>query len=520
MPLTFQHRYLALVAEIEREFRVREWRCGDADLWPLARMDLFLDMHWRHTGQVAQPLPPLARRAAALLATPFTNAWKSRNDLKRWTMRPTPADAVVLGDDVSLDLVDGAWQDRFAEPVIAELERRGRSTFVMQPGDLGRLPWRRKTYAANLVDAWSRLAGRARTDPTELPDLEAVHAYLAREGIKAPSLARAALERRARVTLVAADAFERILKTVRPRLAFVTTFYAGLAPAFLLACRRLGILSIDLQHCPQDGGHKAYGWSNVPAEGYGLLPAVFWNWNQADADNINRWASALPQPWHQAIHGGDTQLAGFSGQSAHWQQRFREVAGSAGYAREIIVALQPIAGQAPIWDLLAQAIERAPSDWRWWIRRHPSSPPHQDPAFGRLLSLRRDNVLIEQASTLPLPVLLPHMSTLVSLMSGAAAEAAMFGVPALFLSEEARGPFGGLIERGCARVIDPRQINAEIEALADARPGRSPIAQPSLSETLDRLEEIAADYAALNPARRNPEPRKGNRSQRPGLAPG
>ena len=40
--MTFQHRYLALVAEIERRFRVSQWRLGDVDIWPLARMESLL----------------------------------------------------------------------------------------------------------------------------------------------------------------------------------------------------------------------------------------------------------------------------------------------------------------------------------------------------------------------------------------------------------------------------------------------------------------------------------------------
>ena len=453
MPATFQDRHLGLVAEIERDFRVAQWKRGDVDIWPLARMDLFLDMHWRHTGQTRPSPSPLLRRVAAQLATPFTNAWKSRHDLKNWTVRPFQAHAVLLGDGVSLDLIDDAWQDRFGESLIAEFERQGLRTFIMQPGDLSRLPWRHPTFAANLVDAWARIARRADSVPASLPDHDDVNAFLRKKGIEAPSLARTALERRAASVSKSADAFMLILRKVRPRLAFVVTFYAGLGPAFVLACRRLGILSVDLQHCPQDGAHKAYVWSNVPNEGYSTLPAAFWTWNRSDADHIDRWAAQLPAPWHQSVYGGNTQLANFcGGASDAWGKQFRAIAGERPFAREILVALQPIAGQVKVWDELAQIIEAAPANWRWWIRRHPSSRGEQDAAFGRLLALRGDNIVIEAASRLPLPALLPHMTVLVSLMSGAAGEAAMFGVPAFFLSEEANGPFGDLIARGCARV--------------------------------------------------------------------
>jgi hypothetical protein len=259
----------------------------------------------------------------------------------------------------------------------------------------------------------------------------------------------------------------------------------------------LGILSVDLQHCPQGGGHKAYVWSNLPNIGYSALPAVFWTWNSSDADHIERWAKQLPAPWHQALNGGNTQLVDFCDLSGAWDKRFKAIAGDRPFAREILVALQPIAGQRFFWDQLAQIIETTPAHWRWWIRRHPASRAQQDSAFGRLLSLRGDNVVIEQASQLPLPALLPHMTALVSLMSGAAGEAAVFGVPAFFLSDEAKGPFGNLIASGCARVVDPTQLVQEIERLSEPRADRPEINQPPLAETLRSLEKIAGSYHDL-----------------------
>ncbi len=193
--------------------------------------------------------------------------------------------------------------------------------------------------------------------------------------------------------------------------------------------------------------------------------------------------------------GGNTQLANFCGASGAWDKRFQAAAGNRPFAREILVALQPIAGQTHRWDQLAEIIETAPANWRWWIRRHPASRAQQDSAFGRLLSLRGDNVVIEPASELPLPALLPRMTALVSLMSGAAGEAAIFGVPAFFLSDEAQGPFGNLIAKGCARIVDPVELVPEIEKLSEPR--RLEINQPSLAGALRSLEKIADGYHDL-----------------------
>jgi hypothetical protein len=324
--------------------------------------------------------------------------------------------------------------------------------------------------------------------------------FLAGNGVSTPSLGRAALARRAAVICTTASAFEAVLRIVKPKLAFVVTYFAGLGPSFVLACRRQGILSVDLQRCPQDSAPMAYAWSALPDNGYSTLPARFWNWTETDAANIQDWANRLALPWHQGIHGGHTQLAAFvdDGDTAGiWNAKFSAMAGNVPFEREILIALQPIGGHRANWDALAAQIEAAPATWRWWIRRHPASRAYQDAEFGHLLSLRKSNVMIEQASALPLPVLLRNMSVLLCLASGAAVEAEMFGVPVLFLSGESRGPFAELIARGTARVIDVGDVDAEIALLPRSPLRPSPARAPALGETLRRLEVIADDYAQM-----------------------
>ncbi len=494
----FHRRYLDLVEQIERRFAVTAWKSGDVDLWPLARMDLYLDLlRDRHGAAMSQPSWRLWR-AAASLATPLTNLWRSRSDLAHRVGRPAPAHAIILGDGVSLDRVDGAWQDRFGEPVIAALERRGLRSLLMQGGRVNRLPRRRPTFAANVIAARGAVGARLSRAVADLPDHAAVLAFLRDNEVRAPSLGRAALEHRARLVSATASAFERVLRATRPRLAFVVTWYAGLGPAFVLACRRQGILSVDLQHCPQGGAHKAYsGWA-LPKAGYAVMPAVFWCWSEADAAHIRGWAETLPAPWPRSLHGGHAQLSPFlddDSEAARTWDAAVDAAAPGPAAREILVALQPLPGHAGVWTALAAQIEASPPDWRWWIRRHPAATPAQDAEFGPLLAGPR--VLIEPAARLPLPALLRRMSVVVSLASGAASEADAFGVPALFLSPEAEAMFPDLIARDRAQVVEAATVDAHIAALPRAPPRPRSAIAPTVDETLARLETMAAEYRRL-----------------------
>jgi hypothetical protein len=495
----FHHHYLEIVDEIERNFPVADWKSGDVGIWPLARIDLHLDMQRQETGELAPRPRTLPLRALGCAARPAINRWRSRHDRAHRVVRPRPADAIFLGDGVSLDYVDGAWEDRFGEPVIAALEERGCRTFLMQRGDLARLPWRRPTYATNVIDRSAALAASFSRDPVHLPGHRAVMDYLHDNAITAPSLDEISLATRARATSIAASAFEKMLHVVRPRVAFVVTYYAGLGPAFLLACRRAKLLSVDIQHCPQEGAHKAYHWSSLPKDGYATVPAVFWSWSERDAADIQERVTTHAPLWHRTVHGGNTQCAPFLGPEnatiRDWNRKFSAIAGE-NYEREILVALQPISGQRPLWDRLADQMESSPASWRWWIRRHPAAHAGQDAEFGRLLTLKRPNVLVEQASRFPLPALLPHMSALVSLASGAAGEAEMFGVPSLFLIPEAADTFGRLIARGAARIIDVQRVSAEIAGSPAGAHRNATMRAPEVGQTLHVLEGLAEHYRA------------------------
>lgn len=487
--------YRSLTDTIERECRVAEWRAGDIDLWPLASQDLFLDI-FRKTGSDSAPSPgPFIARATSTLSTPATNLWKSRHDITHWLARPHGADAILLGDGVSLDRVDGCWRDRFGEPIVSALERQGRSCFVMQSGNLRRLPWARPTYAANQVASRAAAAAALTRRPNlELPDHGRALRLLAQSGIEAPSLATERLERRARVVAAQAAGFDRILRRVRPRLAFVVTYYAGLGHAFVLACRRRGILCVDLQHCPHDHAHRAYHWSQVPSGGYSTLPGLFWNWTEEDAANIRRWSDGL---WHRAVAGGHTQIAALTGEGDRlWRSSLVGVGERSTFDRDILVALQPIGGKAGIWAALADVMESSPRAWRWWIRRHPASTAAQDKNYARLLSLDRPNAVVGEAAQIPLPALLGQMDAVVSLASGAAAEAAMFGVPAFFLDGEALDTFPSLIAAGKASLIDVGALVAAIARVSSSG-SRPPISGPPIEATLGKIDRLAEEYSRL-----------------------
>src|SRR6266446_4759427 len=506
--IDYHSRFLALVDEIETTFPVAEWLLGDVPVWPLARAELYLALYSQSTGTGRQSpqhgIWPRIAQATSFAATPLLNLWRSRFDLRHVVMLPRRANALFLGDGVSLDKIDGGWQDRFCDPLISAMESNGHTTLLMQQGDLRRLPWSRPTFSANRIDRWSRLRAAATGEAFRtiggLPQHDRLLKWLDERRVPTRRLSETALRKRAAVVSSTADGFERVLRSVRPSLCFIVAYYAGVGHALALACRRQGVLSVDVQHDPHEGRHEAYRWLAVPPGGYAVLPAVFWNWTQEDADAIDAWTKNLTLPWHRSLHGGHPQLPAWfdddNAQTRSFDAKIAEIRRHGFAELEILVALQSLEGYSAIWNELAALIEAAPSHWRWWLRRHPASRATQDPGLNRLLAIRKPNVLIDEASSLPLPALLRHMDAVLSLKSGAGVEASMFGVKPIFLSQEAGGLFPWLLKDSKAEIIDDMAA-LERRSTTIPRKEKARLQQPALQETLKRLEAMAADYAAL-----------------------
>lgn len=505
-------RSLALADEIERTYPVTRWHIGDVPVWPLARWALHHNIYLqslRPSQRTANP--PQRRRAPSRIArvarsalTPVIDVWRSRSDLRHLVLVPRRAHALFLGNGDAFDFVDGAWRDRFGEPLICALQKTGRSTFLVQYGDLRQhLPWRRPTFAANTIINWAGLsaAGLARIKrfSSNLPDHERVLQFLHRSGVPTQGVTAIDLGRLAAGVTTTAFGFERLLKAVRPSLCFMLSYFSPIGFAFSMACRRRGVLSIELQHGGCGARNEGYCWSAVPDDGYTVLPAVFWSWTEEDAAAIESWSGKLKSPWHRSIHGGHPQLpAWFDDSDPHtraFDERIGVLRARAPADREILVALQAIGGHEDLWNELAGLIERAPSTWRWWLRHRGATLGGGD-HVGRLSAMRRPNVLIEEATSFPLPALLRHMDALISIRSGAAIEAAMFGLRPIFLSPAARDVFPNLFETGTAEIIEDMTA-LEARLLDTPRRPKTRAAQPDLPDVLSRLESMAADYSAL-----------------------
>jgi hypothetical protein len=252
-------------------------------------------------------------RALAYAATPFINVWRSRSDLRNLILRPHRSEFLFFGDGESIDKIDGVWRDRYCGSLIDHAEKHGHSTLLMQRGEFNRHPWSRPTFAANGIVNRSYLfaaaAGLINPRGGVLEGHDRVLEFLRREGAPIHELGVSILLKRAATISSGARGFERLLSAVQPSICFIVKYYSSVGHAFALACRRRGVLLVELQREGRGARHEAYHWRAVPGDGYSILPSVFWTWTADDARAIDVWCKKLKRPWHRSLHGGHPQLS-------------------------------------------------------------------------------------------------------------------------------------------------------------------------------------------------------------------
>lgn len=503
---TTSRDYFALIEEIEQRYPVARWVVRGVPVWPVVRINARYELQkaagadTRRTRSRSRVLQAM-RAAAAPLLDPVRNS----QDWGHEAFRLTPADALFLSDGVSQDRIEGTWRDRYCAPLIEALGEEGRRGLLMHPGDTQRLPRQHMTYSAHWIDSWSRIAAQFPPQARlKLDGYEDVQRLVRKSGLNLTAFDAPFILRSAARIAVMARLFDHVLSRTRPEAFFAVSYYWDLGFAANLACRRRGVLSVDVQHGVQGGRHEAYNlWRAVPPGGYSILPAVFWNWSQDDAQAVNDWAGRLAPSWHVGICGGHPQLMSWLDDSAEQTRKFDAAIASCKERRpgelDILVALQDMEGYASVWDNLADLILASPRTWRWWLRRHPVPKYNRGVSIAKVLAVDQPNVIVEEASSFPLPALLRNVDTVIGLISSVAIEASFFGHRPVFLTEDARDVFPDLFAAGKADIItDFDVLNSRLSTLKRIPDRRCfPYRPPPLSETFRALWIRADEYRDL-----------------------
>ncbi len=495
--------FFSTIEECEKLYPVSRWHVNGVPVWPLVRTEGRAELAY-------DPVPGVRRksrvaRSSQLLrdvASPLLQPLENRRDWRHEKLFLRPVDALFLGDGISQDFIRGLWRDRYCAPLMDALAANGGSSLLMQPR-AQRLPRERDTYSVQWIASWGRLLARTRrARDVELPHHDDVRKLLQDRGFHLNVLDPGVLKRWGVKVAAMARLFDHVLAKTQPRIGFAVSYYWDVGFAFNLACERRSVLSVDIQHGSQDGRHEAYNfWSAVPSGGYSILPDIFWTWSEEDAKAINAWAGQLEKPWHLAVWGGHPQFSTWLDDANPQTREFDAIVAGIKKRNEgdfdVLVPLQDLDGYGAVWDDLADLISASPPHWRWWLRRHPVPAFNRGAGIKKLLTLKRRSIILEEATSLPMPALLRNVNAVLTLMSSTAVESAFFGHRPIFLTEDARMQFSGIFKADKADVISNMEaVMARLKTMAQEgrRPAQRPYHRTDLKHTLNALLAMARNH--------------------------
>jgi len=468
-----------LLVGIERQFHVDQWTINGVRIWPLIRVRLYHSLFLHEVSGDSRAAATGQRRLAKVTAILLSAARCVAARLRDWPHEASLArevDVAFLSDGVSFANLEGAWYEKFCDPIITRIRSEGATSCLLVPLDRYLVPrYSRSRFVQPRIDLENvrgALGGREAPRELELCGFAEAMAALTRRALQVPLPTVQTLVRDAsRLSRIAAYYTNRLAR-IRPAAAMVVSYYSLENMAFILACHRLGIPSFDIQHGAAGDSNAAYGtWTRVPHDGYELLPAFFWCWTDADADAINRWAKPLGGR-HQAVVGGHPWLVLWQSGADQAIKRVESRLQQAGIRdagkRRVLVTLQYGLAKPEHLGPVLGAMARSPGDWHWWVRLHPAQLGDREMIRRMLSDAGRGDFELDLATDLPLYALLKHVDVHVTHSSNVVVEAAAFGVPTVFVSgygadlfpEYVRHGWGTLADspEGVLEAIDPEVV--------------------------------------------------------------
>ena len=440
-----RREFIEWIGGLETDFPVTSWKVRGIHVWPLIRLSLYSSTF--QSGSPTHSLGAGWRRLGGNVGRGLAAWAKAYAGDRRANRSPLePADVVFLASSIGRrPLVDGKRYDARSGPFVDLLGHLGARSLVWEMSPSGDYNVSRHTPSFLVQPHLTVLRAACQVLPLgdDQVALERYDGFLARVHAAGLTFAHADVHRIRRDVLFLrrlADKFAGWLRRSRPRLGLVAN--TGLQEqAFCLACRELGITSVEVQHGVQGDLHPTYGsWFAVPAEGWETRARVFWNWDEESTAAINRWAVCAPNH-HVAITGGDPWremwMDGSGELSRHADQLIEQRKRAAGGERHILVTLSSQGDVVPA-DVL-DAIRCSPPGWLYWFRMHPvNQAPRRLDAIRVLGSLGVDSELLDFATEVPLHALLRRMDCHLSVgLSTVVTEAASHGVPSIACGREA-----------------------------------------------------------------------------------
>jgi len=225
--------------------------------------------------------------------------------------------------------------------------------------------------------------------------------------------------------------FIQILMKIQPRMVMLVCYYYSFAMSLISACKKIKIISVDIQHAPTGCFDAPYShWTKIPCDGYDLLPDFFWSWGESSKEKVEKWYPPNSRPPLPVV-GGNLRIQ-------KWLYRDDLIINDdinlyyntlKQIKKVFLVALQ-------CFDLpehLLLTMKEFSRDCLWLIRLHPihRSIEYKNKIKSLFCKYNIQNYEMEYASICPLYGLLKRCNYVLTASSSTCYESLAFNVPTI-----------------------------------------------------------------------------------------
>jgi len=455
-----------ILNNIEKEFPVQSWRAFDFCVWPMLRNQIGLEIIKKGLDHPNKPQKgnedSRIRRVLSFpisLGNSFIQTKKASFLDRIHNEAPKTAQVLFLGLNLErqLQLSDNRRMDVHCDLIVEKLNLRGITTRYFEWNPLHRYLFPRYGNTKFIQDRidWSKVLGmiRYQLNSHQCPNFNDYNKL------------REQLRTQYCITNIPSIQywqsyfffinelscyFQREIINSKVRIGFVADYASSAGMAFVLACRRNGIPSVDIQHgAAGDSNHHYGGWSCIPPNGFEVLPSFFWCWSEDEALSINNWSHNASE-FHRPLVGGNPYLA-YWNENKHDNifEHSHDRLNPTHITKNILLALQ---FEVCIPEHVLALFKKSPSNWKWWIRHHPCSTNQERNSIEDLLLSQGSHLIydIHYANELPVVALLDIMDIVVTQWSAIILEAKNMGVKSVLTHTFGRDLFQKEIDSGFA----------------------------------------------------------------------
>lgn len=431
-----------LLNTLEQKFPVHTWKMDDIHIWPLVKFEIFSS--WRKNqyetsihhfnkkqynkkSTIKKSLVSLISSIAKIIALKLSKRKK--------------LDLLLAGAEGHRVTYDEKFINRYYFPIEKELAKKRVNTLSLEYHSRNI----NKNYPPNILFIedylpyynFLNLFSKSKKFNT-IPELYILLNEFNRRGsftIDIQNLNKKIL-RNLKIIKSQTHFFNLILKKYNPKIVFTLCYYSSIMYSLIYQSKKMNILTCDIQHGGIGNTHPAYShFSNVPEDGYNILPEYFWTWDASSENILNKWINN--QKHHKVFNGGNPWISYILNDNKN----------TSNFPDKKIILFTLQLDLPEVYIL--KAIKETNADYQWWLRMHPRTLKNKQ----RLIDYLKehdvlDRINIEEATNFPLPKVLSNTYVHISKSSGSVIEAAQLGVPTIVLDSLGADNYADYIDEG------------------------------------------------------------------------